>query len=88
MNRSRVIIGSIALAGLVVLPASMVDAEGGNGRSFCSDSGRPTGVFAGDIFDGSSYGNAGEVVSYLSRQGLKEGAPGQLVRVFCDPKAP
>ena len=87
MNRSGVIIGSLALAGLVVLPASTAGAEGGYGKSFCSDSGKPTGEFEGDIFDGSSYGNAGEVVSYLSRQGLKEGPPGQTVRVFCDPKA-
>lgn len=87
MNRRRTIVGSLALAGLVLLPVPTANAEGGTGRSFCSESGRPTGGFAGDIFDGSTYGNAGEVVSWFSRQGIEPVEPwGQTVKLFCDPR--
>ena len=88
MNRRQVTIGSLALAGLVMLPASTVGAEGGKGRSFCSESGRPSGEVAGNIVDGSTYNNAGEVVSWFSRQGIQDGPWGQTVKGFCDPKAP
>jgi hypothetical protein len=88
MNRRRAVIGSLALAGLVLLPATTTSAEGGNGRSFCSESGQPTGEFAGDIFDGSTYGNAGEVVSWFSQQRNEPVvAWGQTVKQFCDPRS-
>jgi hypothetical protein len=88
MNRRRIAFGSLALAGLVLVPTSMVSADGGKGASFCSDSGRPTGEFAGDIFDTNTYGNAGEVVSWFSQQGIKPGPWGQTVKDFCDPIVP
>jgi hypothetical protein len=88
MNRRRIVLGSLALAGLVLVPTSVVGADGGKGASFCSNSGRPTGEFAGDIYDGNTYGSAGEVVSWFSQQGIKPGPWGQTVRDFCDPKAP
>jgi hypothetical protein len=87
MNRQRIIIGTLAFAGLVILPVSTANAEGGNGRSYCSESGRPAGQFAGDIFAGETLGNAGEVVSWFSRQGIQADVPwGQTVKLFCDPR--
>jgi hypothetical protein len=89
MNRRRVTIGSLALAGLVFLPVATAAANGGNGASFCSNSGPPEREFAGDIYDGNTYGNAGEIVSWFSQQGLKPIGPwGQGTKAFCDPKAP
>ena len=89
MKRYLPIIGCLALSGLVVLPAASASADGGRGSSYCSNSGPPTGEFAGDIFDDSTYGNAGEIVSWFSQQGLKPLGPwGQAVSDVCDPKAP
>ena len=85
MNRRRVTIGS-ALAAFILLPATTVNADWGNGSSYCSESGQPTGEFAGNIEDPNTYGNAGEVVSWFSQQGVKPGPWGQTVRAFCDPK--
>ena len=88
MHRRRDALGFRAVAAFVTFPASAASADGGNGNSFCSNQGPPEGSFTGDIDDVSSYGNAGEVVSWFSQQGLKPvGAWGQTVRVFCDPKA-
>ena len=88
MNRRRGVLGFFAVAALFTFPASAASADGGNGNSFCSNQGPPEGSFAGDIDDVSTYGNAGEVVSWFSQQGLKPvGAWGQTVRVFCDPNA-
>jgi len=87
--RRRVAIGSLALVAFGTLPAASASADGGNGASFCSNQGPPTGEFVGDIGDDSTYGNAGEVVSWFSQQGLRPiGAWGQGVKNICDPKAP
>ena len=89
MKRHLVVIGCLALAGAVVLPAATASADGGKGSSYCSNQGPPTREFAGDVSDDSTYGNAGEVVSWFSQQGLKPIGPwGQTVRDVCDPKAP
>ena len=88
MSRRRTIAGCLALAGLVLVPVTTANADGGNGRSFCSESGRPTGEFAGDILDGNTYGSAGEVVSWFSRRRIEPLSPwGQTVKLFCDPRA-
>ena len=89
MKRHLPVIGALALAGLVVLPAATASADGGKGNTYCSNQGPPTGEFAGDIFDDNTYGNGGEVFSWFSQQGLKPLGPwGQAVRDVCDPKAP
>ena len=88
MNRRRIALGSVALVGLVLVPASVVGADGGKGATYCSNQGPPAGEFAGDIYDDSTYGNAGEVVSWFSQQGIKPGPWGQTVKDFCDPQAP
>jgi hypothetical protein len=89
MNRRRIVLGSLALAGLVLVPSSMAAADGGKGASYCSNSGPPAGEFAGDIYDDSTYGNAGEIISWFSQQGLKPIGPwGQTTKVFCDPNVP
>lgn len=87
MNRRRATLaGVLVLAGSLLLPATTASAEGGNGRSFCSESGQPAGTFAGNIYDGSTYGNAGEVVSWFSQQGIRPGPWGHTVTAFCDPR--
>lgn len=82
----RAAVGALALAAFVALPATMAGAnEPNNGRSFCANSGPPEGDFSGDIYDTSTYGNAGEVVSWFSQQGIKPGPWGEEVKAFCDP---
>lgn len=89
MKRHLTVIGFLALAGLVTLPAAPASADGGRGNSYCSNSEGPTGEFAGNVADDQTYGNAGEVVSWFSQQGIKPIGPwGQTVKDLCDPKAP
>jgi len=89
MNRNLAKIASLALAGLVLVPAAAASADGGNGASYCSNQGPPEGDFAGDINDDNTYGNAGEIISWFSQQGLKPIGPwGQTTKVFCDPQTP
>ena len=89
MNRHLATIGALAVAAFVLVPAATASANGGNGASYCSNSGPPEDEFAGDIYDDSTYGNAGEVVSWFSQQGLKPIGPwGQTIKVACDPTAP
>lgn len=86
MKRHRTVIGSPALAGLVTLPAAAARADGGRGNSYCSSSEGPTGEFAGNVADDQTYGNAGEVISWFSQQGLEPTGPwGQTVKTLCDP---
>ena len=87
--RRGVAIGSLALVAFGILPAASASADGGNGASYCSNQGPPTGEFAGNVGDDSTYGNAGEVVSWFTWQGLRPIGPwGQTVKDICDPKAP
>jgi hypothetical protein len=89
MKRHGAKMGAFAFAALVLVPAATASANGGNGASYCSNQGPPAGDFAGDIYDDSTYGNAGEIVSWFSQQGLKPIGPwGQTVKVACDPTAP
>ena len=85
MKRHLTVIGFLALAGSVTLPAASASADGGRGNSYCSNAGPPEAEFAGDISDDQTYGNAGEVVSWFSQQGIKPGPWGAEVTAFCDP---
>ena len=77
----------VIVAGLVVAIApSVARAEGGNGASFCSNSGAPVRDPAGPILgDLSTYGNAGEIISFIARSDDKPERPGELVRLACNP---
>jgi hypothetical protein len=89
MNRRRAAVGALALAAFIALPATTAAAnEPNNGRSFCANSGPPEGEFAGDIYDTSTYGNAGEVVAWFSQQAINPGPGGQTVKAFCEPVIP
>jgi hypothetical protein len=65
--------------------AAPAGAAGGNGASFCSNSGAPDGVVNPE--DPTTWANAGEVVSYLVPQSpfAPEDAPGKTVKAFCNP---
>ena len=67
-----------------------VFAPGGRLSSLVGEGDRqPQAETAGNVGDDSTYGNAGEVVSWFTRQGLRPIGPwGQAVKDICDPKAP
>jgi hypothetical protein len=77
----RLFIGvSIASAALVI-GADTASAAGGNGASFCSNSGAPVGGMP------AAYGNAGEFISWVA-QNVGHGQynhPGPIVASFCNP---
>ncbi len=77
----------VFFVGVVVgIVPSVAGAEGGNGASFCSNSGAPlrlpTGPVPGDF---STFGNAGEVISFVARGDGKPMQPGQQVKAACNP---
>jgi hypothetical protein len=85
-RRRAALAGALVVIGALVLPATTAGADGGRGRSFCSESNGPTGEFAGDTSEGSTYGNAGEVISWFSKQGIRPGPWGHTVTRFCHPR--
>ena len=81
----RVVIAVVAGLGVVIVP-SVVNAEGGNGASFCSNSGAPVRAPGGPVLeDFSTYGNPGEIISFIARGDGKPDEPGELVSLFCKP---
>ena len=81
----RVVIAIVAGLGVAIVP-SVAGAEGGNGASFCSNSGAPVRVPGGPVLgDFSTYGNAGEIISSIAREDGTPERPGQLVSATCNP---
>jgi hypothetical protein len=81
----RVVIAIVAGLGVIIVP-SIANAEGGNGASFCSNSGAPVRDPAGPVLgDLSTYGNAGEIISFIARGDGRPERPGQLVNAACNP---
>ena len=81
----RVVIATVAGLAVAIVP-SVASAEGGAGASFCSNSGAPVRDPAGPVLgDLSTYGNAGEIISFIARSDDRPGQPGQLVKMACNP---
>ena len=81
----RVVIAIVGGLGVVLVP-SVVGAEGGNGASFCSNSGAPVRTPGGPVLeDFSTYGNPGEIISFVARGPGRPDRPGELVSFFCKP---
>ena len=81
----RVVIAIVAGLGIAIVP-SVAGAEGGNGASFCSNSGAPVRAVGGPVLgDLSTYGNAGEIISSIAREFRQPERPGQLVSASCNP---
>ena len=81
----RVMIAVLGGLGVVIVP-SVVSADGGNGASFCSNSGAPVRAPGGPVLeDFSTYGNPGEIISFVARGDGKPDRPGAVVSFFCKP---
>ena len=81
----RVVIAIVAGLGVTLAPG-VASADGGNGASFCSESGAPFRVPGGPVpGDFSTFGNTGEIFSFFARTGGVPAQPGQLVIAVCNP---
>ena len=81
----RVVIAVVAGLGVAIVP-SVASAEGGKGASFCSQSGAPVRLPGGPVLgDFSTFGNAGEIISFIARSDDRPDRPGQLVSQVCNP---
>jgi len=81
----RVVAMIVAGLGVAIVP-SVAGADGGNGASFCSNSGAPVRDQGGPVLgDPSTYGNAGEIISFVARGDDSPAQPGQLVKLACNP---
>jgi hypothetical protein len=81
----RVLVAIVANLGLVMVP-SIASGEGGNGASFCSNSGAPVRAPDGPVLGNfSTYGNSGEIISFVARGDGRPERPGQLVSLACNP---
>ena len=79
---NKLIIAMLASAAVPLVGSATAQAAGGNGTSFCSNSGAPDGVMiVGDV---STYSNAGEVVSAQAPLPGDRGS-GWGVQYFCNP---
>lgn len=81
----RVVIVFFVGVGVGIVP-SVAGAEGGNGASFCSNSGAPVRVPGGPVLgDFSTFGNPGEIISSVARGDGRPAQPGQGVKAVCNP---
>jgi hypothetical protein len=81
----RVVVAIVAVLGVACVPG-VASADGGNGASFCSESGAPFRVPGGPVLgDFSTFGNAGEIIAFFARSDDGVERPGQLVRSVCNP---
>ncbi len=81
----RAVIVFLVGVGVGIVP-SVAGAEGGNGASFCSNSGAPVRLPGGPVLgDFSTYGNAGEIISFVAQGDGRPARPGQLVKAVCNP---
>jgi hypothetical protein len=82
MKKRAIVAGCALTAAAFAVPAGAAVADGGGGRSFCSESGAPFGTAP------ASYGNAGEIISWIARnEGFDPDlpAPGLQVAAVCNP---
>ena len=77
---NKIIIGCAVTAAALSIGVGSAAAEGGGGRSACSNNGVPDGVVVLGI--PGTYDSPGEVVSSIAPNLSR---PGQVVRVLCAP---
>jgi hypothetical protein len=79
----RTLVGAVFVVGTLAFASAPAGASGGNGASFCSNSGAPTGGAP------QTYGNAGEIISWIARNegngGSPNDHPGPVVADACNP---
>ena len=84
MNRGKFIASCAVVLSAAAVPAGATLAAGGNGASFCSNSGAPVGGAP------ATFGNAGEIISWIAQNvgHGKDNHPGPVVAAECNPTAP